>query len=68
MADEDSVLEEAVDNLNEAGQSLRATKSLVFVLRNKAIRKDTANFQGAVGRDLDREPEHFVDLVAFLGA
>jgi hypothetical protein len=29
MADEDSVLEEAMDNLKEAGQRIRATQSLL---------------------------------------
>jgi hypothetical protein len=29
MADEDSVLEEAMDNLKEAGQRIRATQSLM---------------------------------------
>jgi hypothetical protein len=29
MADEDTVLEEAMDNLNEAGQRIRATQSLL---------------------------------------
>jgi hypothetical protein len=29
MADEDTVLEEAMDNLREAGQRIRATQSLV---------------------------------------
>ena len=29
MADEDSVLEEAMDNLKEAGQCIRATQSLM---------------------------------------
>jgi predicted RNase H-like HicB family nuclease len=29
MADEDSVLEEAMDNLKEAGQCIRATQSLI---------------------------------------
>jgi hypothetical protein len=29
MADEDTVLEEAMDNLNEAGQRIRATQSLM---------------------------------------
>ena len=29
MADEDSVLEEAMDNLKEAGRSMRATQSLI---------------------------------------
>jgi hypothetical protein len=29
MADEDTVLEEAMDNLKEAGQRLRATQSLM---------------------------------------
>jgi len=47
---------------------VRKEDTLVLVLRNKAIPKDTATIQGAVGRDLDREPEHLVDLVAFLGA
>jgi hypothetical protein len=29
MADEDTVLEEAMDNLKEAGQRIRATQSLM---------------------------------------
>jgi predicted RNase H-like HicB family nuclease len=29
MADEDTVLEEAMDNLKEAGQRIRATQSLI---------------------------------------
>jgi hypothetical protein len=29
MADEDAVLEEAMDNLKEAGQRIRATRSLM---------------------------------------
>jgi hypothetical protein len=29
MADEDTVLEEAIDNLREAGQRIRATQSLM---------------------------------------
>jgi hypothetical protein len=29
MADEDTVLEEALDNLKEAGQRIRATQSLM---------------------------------------
>jgi hypothetical protein len=29
MADEDTVLEEAIDNLKEAGQRIRATQSLM---------------------------------------
>jgi hypothetical protein len=29
MADEDAVLEEAMDNLKEAGQRIRATQSLM---------------------------------------
>jgi hypothetical protein len=29
MADEDAVLEEALDNLKEAGQRIRATQSLM---------------------------------------
>ena len=29
MADEDTVLEEAMDNLKEAGQPIRATQSLI---------------------------------------
>jgi hypothetical protein len=29
MADEDTILEEAIDNLKEAGQRIRATQSLI---------------------------------------
>jgi hypothetical protein len=35
MADEDTVLEEAMDNLKEAGQRIRATQSL---LRSQGMR------------------------------
>src|SRR5918994_3864423 len=47
---------------------VRKDDILVLVLRNKAIPEDATNVQGAVGRDLDRKPEHLVDLVALLGA
>ena len=47
---------------------VRKDDTLVLVLRNKAIPKDASNIQRAVGRDLDREPEHLVDLVTLLGA
>src|SRR5215203_1604233 len=46
---------------------VRKEDTLVLVLRNKAIPQHAANIQGAVGRDLDREPEHLVDLVTLLG-
>jgi len=38
MADENSVLEEAMDNLKEAGQRIRATQSL---MRSEGIIDDT---------------------------
>jgi hypothetical protein len=44
------------------------TKTSVLVLRNKAIPEDAGDVKRAVGRDLDRDPEHLVDLVTLLGA
>jgi hypothetical protein len=47
---------------------LNPTSTLMLVLRNKAIPKDAGNLQGAIGRNLNREPEHLVDLVTLLRA
>ena len=46
MADEDSVLQEAMDNLKEAGQRLRATQSL---LRSQGM-SDGENYQDLLTR------------------
>jgi hypothetical protein len=44
MADEDTVLEEAMDNLKEAGQRIRATQSLT--------RSPTASFRATLPKRL----------------
>jgi hypothetical protein len=46
MADEDTVLEEAMDNLKEAGQRIRATQSL---MRSQGM-IDDANYRELVSR------------------
>jgi hypothetical protein len=46
MADEDTVLEEAMDNLKEAGQRIRATQSL---LRSQGM-IDDADYRELVSR------------------
>ena len=46
MADEDTVLEEAMDNLKEAGQRIRATQSL---MRSQGM-TDDADYRELVSR------------------
>jgi predicted RNase H-like HicB family nuclease len=46
MADEDTVLEEAMDNLKEAGQHMRATQSL---MRSQAM-NDGENYRDLLTR------------------
>jgi hypothetical protein len=46
MSNEDSVLEEAIDNLKEAGQRIRATQSL---LRSQGI-TDGENYRDLLSR------------------
>jgi hypothetical protein len=42
MADEDTVLEEAIDNLREAGQRIRATQSLMRSQGMRPMARTTA--------------------------
>ena len=52
MADEDTVLKEAIDNLKEAGRRIRATLSL---MRSEGI-TDGENYRDLLTRSLRRSP------------
>jgi hypothetical protein len=52
MADEDTVLEEAMDNLKEAGQRIRATQNL---MRSQGM-TDCENYRELLTRPLRRSP------------
>jgi hypothetical protein len=52
MADEDTVLEEAMDNLKEAGQRIRATQSL---MRSQGM-TDGKNYGDFLTGSLRRSP------------
>ena len=52
MADEDTVLEEAMDNLKEAGQRIRATQSL---MRSQGM-TDGENYPTSLHASLRRSP------------
>ena len=52
MADEDAVLEEAMDNLKEAGQRIRATQSL---MRSEGM-TEGENYRDFLRASLRRSP------------
>ena len=52
MADEDTILDEAMDNLKEAGQRIRATQSL---MRSQGM-TDGENYRELLTRSLRRSP------------
>jgi 3-methyladenine DNA glycosylase/8-oxoguanine DNA glycosylase len=53
MADEDTVLEEAMDNLKEAGQRIRATQSL---MRSEGMRPMARTIATFLRASLRRSP------------
>ena len=50
MADEDTILEEAMDNLKEAGQRIRATQSLMRSQGQPKARTTATSLRGSLRR------------------